>query len=613
MLFRNLQAIQLLVALLALVQSAYCQQFTTSAKVEKLHLTGRQNNDYAHYIENIHGPWAMLSAFMGTYDSSNLTKDHIAVPLYPAPWANMSEIWWTGVLAWDKMPDAYNANRYGKYIPSPFGPMAQHGALLPDWEMSIPSDGEDSMEFLHVKNTVIALNYSKLYLEGEITTDFTNGDMLALAPPSEPGSRSILQQLKDVGRLFTASFGLYVGRPDWKLPSKMILGGYDKNRIDGDIMMFDLMDEPQSVRQGYLPRLYLSDVRLGSYDSNGYTFDWATHENPNRTIMYNIPERSWTSNLTLKQVPKPAVPGTKQFFKVDGRVPRALLVVPDPTVPHMYLPAGTCEHAAEDLPINWNDNYRLWIWDTSDPRYKRLMKAPAYMGFTLQNAFSPTSVKVKSLDIQVPLWLLDIGMDTRVHGRDTHLRYFPCRSVADSDGYWKLGRAFLQSAFLGVNYDDNIFYIAQTLGPGIEDKEELISFSPEFQAHVGNDRDVGWIWSWSDHWRHVERTSNGSGSIAPGSSGRSSKWGGLERGEQIGVVIGVVMGILAVCVLLGWFCISRLNQKKRARREAELELSNSAPVVAVALSQPTVPAAPRLPRLPTYKEEPDDAPPPYKP
>ncbi|KAK4172531.1 hypothetical protein QBC36DRAFT_362517 [Triangularia setosa] len=286
--------------------------------------------------------------------------------------------------------------------------------------------------------------------------------------------------------------------------------------------------------------------------------------------MDSISEDSGMNNLSLKQMPQGKKPGSDLVFvdsvelnSVDGRVPGAALVVPDPTVPILYLPPDTCEHAAEDLPISWNDNCRLWIWDTSDPRYKRFMKASAYMGVTLQNAFSQTHVKVKSLDIQ--------------------------------------------AAFLGVNYDNNVFYMAQTLGPDIEDKEELISLRPEFQFHAGNNRGAGWIWSWSDHWHH-ERASNRSGST---DSATSSSSGSPTPERKIGLAAGVTVGVVVVIVPLCVFCRRCSNQKQSAR-QAEIELSDNPPAAAVAL-QLTVPAPSGLPSLATYKEELDDVPLPYRP
>ncbi|KAK4664212.1 uncharacterized protein QC763_503610 [Podospora pseudopauciseta] len=636
--FRNLRAIQLPVALLALVQSGCCQD-TTEILVEKLQWTAPRKELTAHFLENTNGPWEQLSTLLGTYDLSNITKDQIILPMYPSPWTNISTIWWTRVVDYQKMEEFSRESRWVTgYFASSWDPSIQAGARLPDWDLSMPYGNGNFTEFLHVKTPLIALNHSRLYLEAEIAIEFTHGDMLALAPPGdgEPDSRSIIQQVKDAGRIRSNSFGLYVGRPDWKLPSKMFLGGYDSNRIEGDFLMFDTMDQPEFVHQGYLPRLYLSDVTLGSFEKSrdGFAFDWATRESPNRTIMGEISESSRMTNLSLLQLPRPAAPERRQFFEVEGHIPGAALVVPDPTIPHIYLPPNTCDNAAKDLPIHWDDRLKLWLWDTSDPGYKRLMKAPAYMGFTLQNAFSPGSVKVKSLTIQVPLWLLDIEMDTRLNGIDAKLRYFPCKSAEAWEGYYKLGRAFLQSAFLGVNYDDNLFYMAQTIGPDVFDpKERLISFRPEFQEHAGkHDRDAEWIQYWASYWNRDDddRGSGSTGSGGPtGSTGVSGSSSDSGRREMTGLILGIVAGCLVVITVGCAFYVRHKRRAKLTELDRELIRSDngtaggrvsrsaaataSRPVATTASPPAAAPTSNRVATPPVYKEEPDEAPPPYRP
>ncbi|CAP61239.1 uncharacterized protein PODANS_3_11597 [Podospora anserina S mat+] len=273
------------VALLVLAQSVHCQQTTDSnGKATKLHWTGQRNfSDAPRYLEHTKGPWAALSVLSGTHDLSGLTKEQSVVPIWPSPWTNISEIWCSNLLFKEELSDAYRVNRSLILKPSSFNCPYQGGAKLPNWTMSIPSVaiGPNYAELFHAQVPIIALNESTLYLEPEITIRFTLGDILALGPSSEPGIRSIVQQLKDAGRLLSSSFGLYMGRPDWKLPSKMVLGGYEKSLINEGFIMFDVMDKPESVGEDYLFRISLKDVRLGCYDWKGHVFDWATTESPN--------------------------------------------------------------------------------------------------------------------------------------------------------------------------------------------------------------------------------------------------------------------------------------------------------------------------------------------
>lgn len=129
-------------------------------------------------------------------------------------------------------------------------------------------------------------------------------------------------------------------------------------------------------------------------------------------------------------------------------------------VPYLFMSSETCAAIAENLPVALEPQPGLYIWNTTDPRYERIVKSPAYLAFVFQN---PSG----NLTIKVPFQLLNLTLEAPIVIPTQ--QYFPCRPfrALDNSGNYFLGKVFLQAAFIGMNRQEEKFFLAQAPGPGV--------------------------------------------------------------------------------------------------------------------------------------------------
>ena len=189
-------------------------------------------------------------------------------------------------------------------------------------------------------------------------------------------------------------------------------------------------------------------------------------------------------------------------------------MAPNLALPYIYLPLGTCEEAANHLPVSFNDDLGFYLWDTADPQFRRIVDSPAHLGFILSDR-TATNITIK-----VPFRLLNLTLTAPIVNQPT--AYFPCVTDESIWGFWELGRAFLQGAFFAVDYDANLTYLAQAPGPSMggsgikvmgEDGKAPEGFESELEA------------SWAAHW-----------TVLHGEGGSD-----LSAGAIAGIVVGVVV------------------------------------------------------------------------
>lgn len=112
-----------------------------------------------------------------------------------------------------------------------------------------------------------------------------------------------------------------------------------------------------------------------------------------------------------------------------------MLAIVNAATPRTYLPPGTCDAAADRLPVPWDAELGYCFWDTKSPDYRRVINSPAYMAFLLSSGLR----SVTSLTIQV---LFTLTLVAPIVTKPTP--YFPCHSRNFSGlGLWQLGHAFL--------------------------------------------------------------------------------------------------------------------------------------------------------------------------
>lgn len=206
------------------------------------------------------------------------------------------------------------------------------------------------------------------------------------------------------GVVASNSWGLHYGSASLKQEGSLVFGGYDQNRVLGDVGVFRSFE-------GYLLQPNLLDIQIGV---------------ENGPSPFN--ESSYTGLLRLNE-------------SFNGVQPAFINSI----VPYLYMSPETCAAIAQDLPVTLDTRLGLYIWNTEDPQYEKILKSSAYLAFVFLKAGSG------NLTIKVPFQLLNLTLEAPiVIGTQ---QYFPCRPfhALDNSGKYYLGKAFLQAAFIGMN------------------------------------------------------------------------------------------------------------------------------------------------------------------
>lgn len=321
---------------------------------------------------------------------------------------------------------------------------------------------------------------------------------------------SMLEQLKEDGKIDSGSFSLHVGSVPLGQTGSLVLGGYEQNRLVGQAGVFSLVKNPVMA---------LLDVAIG-VETGASPFDSSVPIGVFAGIGDN----------------EPAQFTNREYGNPSGSAP----VTADPAVPYIYLPPGTCEAAAEHLPVSLDDALGLYLWDTSDPKFARIVTSPAYLAFTFADRGS------NNVTIKVPFSLLNLTLTTPLVDEPTP--YFPCKSHDPlTEGWWGLGRAFLQAAFFAVNFDANLTFLAQAPGPDMGGS--VIKAMGEDDTPPGGLDEEGFAASWRSTWTVIPDEDDG-----------------LSGGAIAGIVVGVVVAVGAV---VGAFFFLRRRKKVKGAEEGE--------------------------------------------
>lgn len=307
------------------------------------------------------------------------------------------------------------------------------------------------------------------------------------------------------------SFGLHIGAAQFDYPGSLIFGGFDRGRVIGPVLSFDAHTA-----------IGLLDITIG-VETGGSPFSFDYREN-----FLTTPDSA--------SVTQP----------IDSYL--------KPEYPYIYLPQLTIEALAEHLPITYSDQAGFWLWDTKDPAYEKIITSPAYLGFVFPSLTGNSANET----IKVPFRLLNMTLEPSVTGLDTAVPYFPVMRIQVDQNQGLpmiLGRAFMQAAFFGTNWNTNVSWLAQAPGPG--GNREGLGLDPIDLANSASTLDVQsgdslFNSSWAGHWT-VLSTDN------PIDNGG----GGLSGGAIAGIVVGAVAILAIIAGIIAFFLI-----RKRKRNAA---------------------------------------------
>ncbi|KAG9961490.1 hypothetical protein KCU61_g5581, partial [Aureobasidium melanogenum] len=492
------------------------------------------------------GPWNVITIKVGgNQNSSNIASEQVSV---------------------DLLVGSY----YASYIPSssacrPYGPQCGTGGEW-DPDTSVPSSSPpniwDAPSAMNITGTVYPAAVTIGSAEKQQTiydVDLATIDTFSVEYPNQKtaapelgffalnsGNDQAAQALnhnKDgvdpwivAGALYNQSiipsysYGLQIGSAALEYGGSLILGGYDKGRAIG----------PYTSYAGYSAMLLDISINVET-GSSPFSFGNASG------LLMNI----------LGQ-------------------PDSLIVKVDPMPPGLHLPAQTCSALAEKLPIYFDPTTQYYLWNTSDPSYETTINSPAYLGFH----FTPAPGNDANVTIKVPFKLLNLTLTSPVVS--SSVQYFPCMPFNMPRGdQWRLGRAFLQGAFLGYNTQTNTMWLAQAPGPGVSNQG--LGYQPQNMTSgattldISNDQTM-FARSWSNHWTPLNDSkpsisNTTSPTTVPGSSNTHHDTG-LSGSAIAGIVVGVIAGV-ALIVAIIYLLVRRRKQPFQPLSQGSSEVSSN--------------------------------------
>lgn len=310
------------------------------------------------------------------------------------------------------------------------------------------------------------------------------------------------------GATASNSWGLHYGSASLSQEGSLVFGGYDQSRALGEMGAFDLS-------AGSAMMANLLDVQIGA--ENGSS---------------PFKESSYTGLLKLNA-------------SFGGVQPTVI----NPIVPYLFMSPETCAAVTENLPVTFDSQVGLYIWNATDPRYERIVNSPAYLAFVFQNA------GIGNLTIKVSFRLLNLTLEAPI--MNPTQQYFPCRPfyASDHSGDYFLGKAFLQAAFIGMNWQMEKFFLAQAPGPGVG-ASNITPIGPT-DVRISTDPIENYAVTWARDWAALsgnsdtgnsKNTTANSTGAAHGQNGTSGH--GMSSKTKTGIAVGAVIGVLAVAGVL---------------------------------------------------------------
>jgi hypothetical protein len=343
--------------------------------------------------------------------------------------------------------------------------------------------------------------------------------------------------------LSSLSYGLQIGSVGSGLTPSLYFGGFDQNRALGDVSVqeggpgdtgaIDLVDIGLTVAAGVSPWSFDS---LGGLLASG-----------NSSIGSNLP------------------------------------VAVESLAPYMALPKSTCDAIAANLPVTFEEKYGLYFWNTSDPQYKNIISSPSCLTFTFRK-----SLTSNNLTINVPFKLLNLTLQAPIV--TTPVQYFPCKPIGIEK--FSLGRAFLQAAFVGANWNANngsgAWFLAQAPGPNIPTQANVLAIGNTDTFISGST--MSWNDTWQGAWKPltaadvnnasatVVAPTAGSATTSPSATNTGTNNANTNSGLSTGAKAGIGIGCAAVAlaILGALFALFRHHQKRKAATNPDYTVAPTA-------------------------------------
>ena len=186
---------------------------------------------------------------------------------------------------------------------------------------------------------------------------------------------------------------------------------------------------------------------IGGYDASRLLSEYVQFQNKDTVDLLDI--GIGISNGQSPIVNVSSTVAASGLLQVNNAYPGPQPVQPDGRFPYIYLPTSTCEAIAAYLPLTYNEDIALYLWDVKHPAYRDIVTSPSYLSFTFNQGTSSANATIK-----IPFAVLNLTLRPPLVPEPTP--YFPCRPLdlgpnLPISSYY-LGRAFLQQAFFMMDW-----------------------------------------------------------------------------------------------------------------------------------------------------------------
>lgn len=291
-------------------------------------------------------------------------------------------------------------------------------------------------------------------------------------------SPSFLSTLKDGGHIPSLAYGYQAGASyrGTKTPASLVLGGYDNARAS----------KPLTVKIN-------SDIT--------------------RALTVAVHDMVATNTLN----------GTLSLINNEQ-----ILAPLDTSIPEMWLPKSVCDRFESVYGLEYHEPSGRYV--LPDSSRDKLRELKPVLTVTIG---SDASLTGNTTTIQLPYAAFDLQAGYPIFANTTN--YFPIRR-ADNDTQYAIGRAFLQEAYVGVDFESGIFNVSAAKWDSLE--PEVITVSPRLNI--------------TTYTIEVTKTK-----------------GGISGGAIAGIVIGCVAAI--ALLIAGAWLFARKRKRNNAPEDVTLD------------------------------------------
>ena len=262
----------------------------------------------------------------------------------------------------------------------------------------------------------------------------------------------------------------------------------------------------------------LASLTLGGYDTSKFIandVEWTFSPDNERDLVVALqsvstPSRDASSPTGTELLPNP------------------IYIFIDSTVPQIWLPVAACQLFEQEFGLVYDNTTDLYLVNST--LHSDLLSRNANVTFVLGEGLTNGS----SVSIVMPYAAFDLTAQTPYQGLSNSSTYFPLRRAAN-DTQYTLGRAFLQEAYLSVDWERQRFNVSQV--DWTQNAQQHLVAIPAYDG---------------------QETYAGTGPIA-------HKKSGIGAGAIAGIVVGAIAAITVIALFIFF-----LRRRSRQHRKAAL-------------------------------------------